>query len=148
MTIYEKFSSIVAVVAFLLSAYAVSITVRLQRRQMKQLDKDEVERQTADVRVTLERDFIGTRFVIRNAGQGAAFDVKFSLDVEQGKKSPLVEGDYTEKLPIPALRSGDQVDLMAALSMGMGTTFDARWSWRNEDGTTTRQHNKVPLISR
>ena len=147
MTSYERISLIAAFVAFLLSAYAVYVTVRLQRRQMKQMDRDEVERQTADVRVTLERDFTGARFVIRNAGQGAAFDVKFSLDVEQGKKSPLVVGDYTEKLPIPALRSGDQVDLVAALTMGTGTIFDAHWSWRNEDGTTTTQQNRVPLIS-
>lgn len=148
MTTYERISLIVAGVACLLSFYAIYVAVRIQRRQMKQMDREEVERRTADVRLTLERNFIGARFVIRNAGQGTAFDVKFSLDLEEDKTSPLVENDYTEKLPIAALQSGDQVDLMAALSMGTGTTFDARWSWRNEDGTTTRQHNKVPLISR
>lgn len=138
-------SLLVAVLAFGFSMYAVVTTTRLQRRQVFQMDREEDARQKADVRVELMRDFTDSRFLIMNQGQGTAYDVTFSLDIEKGKASPLVANDWKAKLPIPALRSGEEVRLAAALTMGTGTVFDGHWSWRNEDGTAEERSGRVSL---
>ena len=138
-------SLLVALSALGLSVYAVVTSTRLQRRQVRQMDREEAVRQKADVRVELTRDFTNSRFVITNQGQGTAHDVTFSLDIDEGAASPLVPSDCSRKLPIPGLRSGEDVRLLAALNKDTGTVFDGRWSWRNEDGTTEERSGRVSL---
>ena len=89
----------------------------------------------ADVRVSLVGPSTDARFVISNVGDGIARDVHFEIDQEHGKMSPLVQGDYDEKLPIKVLRNGDRVELMAGLTFGTGVIFDARWKWCDENGS-------------
>ena len=84
---------LVAVSAFGLSAYAVVTSTRLQRRQVRQMDREEAARQKADVRVELTTDFTGPHFLITNQGQGTAHNVTFSLDIDDGAASPLVPSD-------------------------------------------------------
>ncbi len=93
----------------------------------------------------LARDHTGPHFLITNQGRGAAYDVAFSLDIEKGKASPLVDGDYDAKLPIDTLLSGEQVRLLAAISMGTDNVIDGHWRWRNEDGTTEERTGKLSL---
>ena len=112
---------------------------------MRLMAREEAARKKAEVRVELARDYIGPHFLIMNHGQGTAYDVTFSLDIEEGAASPLVASDYEAKLPIPTLRSGEHVRLLAALEMGTGTVFDGRWRWRNEDGTTEERSSRVSL---
>ena len=138
-------SLVVAVSAFGLSVYAVITSTRLQRRQVRQMDEEEAARRKADVRVELTRDFTNSRFNITNQGQGTAHDVRFSLDVDEGRASPLVPSDCSRKLPIPTLRPGEEVRLLAAVNKDTGTVFDGRWSWRNEDGTTEEISGRVSL---
>lgn len=100
----------------------------------------------ADVRVDLETTGRGQfKFFITNWGNVPACDVSFDLDLEPGKASPLVKGDYDEKLPIHELGPGNRVPLWAAITMGMGTSFPARWSWRNPDGTTETRRSLLAL---
>lgn len=89
----------------------------------------------ADIRVDLERSGKDFKFLITNWGEGAARDVTFELELEPGARSPLVKGDYDQKIPIPELGPGNRVPLWAAITMGMGTAFPGRWSWRNPDGS-------------
>ena len=58
---------------------------------------------------------------------------------------PNTGSDYDAKLPIATLRSGEQVRLLAAISMGMDNVFNGRWSWRNEDGTTEERTGMLSL---
>ena len=102
-------SLVVSVLAFIFSAYAVVTGARLQRRQTRKIDREEAERQKADVRVKLARDYTGPHFLITNQGRGAAYDVAFSLDIEKGKASPLVHGDYDAKLPITTLLVSQEI---------------------------------------
>ncbi len=73
------------------------------------------------------------------------YDVTFSLDVEKGRAFPLVASDCDAKLPIPELRSGEQVRLKAAITLATGTVFDGSWSWRNEDSTAEERSGRVSL---
>lgn len=91
----------------------------------------------ADVRVDLERVGRGDfKFFITNWGTVPAREVTFDLELAEGARSPLVSGDYDQKIPIPELAPGSRVPLWAAITMGMGTSFPARWAWKNPDGST------------
>ncbi len=57
-------SLLVAFLAFGLSVYAVVTSTRLQRRQMRQMAREEAARKKADVRVELTRDFTDSRLVM------------------------------------------------------------------------------------
>lgn len=99
----------------------------------------------ADVRVMLIGPVGHERFIVENWGDGVARDVHFEIEPENGKASPLVSNDCEEKLPIEVLRSGARVELLTALAMGMGTTFRAKWWWRDENGAVQERREKVLL---
>lgn len=143
MTIYEGVFLLVAVIALFMSGYALWISVPLQRQQRRKIEETRAERKKADVRVTLEDSGRPARFVIENLGPGTARDVHLVVEPREGSLSPLVQGDYDEKLPIEVLRAGGRVELIAALTQGTGYVFTAKWRWRDEDGELQDRHEKV-----
>lgn len=145
MTIYEGLSLLVAAVALSMSAYALWISVPLQRRQRREIEEARAERKKADVRVMLEDSGRPAHFVIENLGQGTARDVHLTVEPREGSPGPLVQGDYDEKLPIEILRAGSRVDLIAALTLGTGYVFTVKWQWHDEDGELQERHEKVAL---
>jgi hypothetical protein len=102
---------------------------------------------TADVRVRLVGPSRSARFVIVNVGEGTAQNVQFEIELEGRQESPLVKGDYDEKLPIETLRPGDRVELLAALTFGSGSVFRAKWRWRDGDGELRERAERVSLQS-
>lgn len=103
--------------------------------------------QRSDVRVTLQRLGRNDLFIIQNLGPGIVYNVHFEINTQEGKNSPLVEGDYDEKLPIEILRPNAHVELLAALTFGSGATFRATWRWREEDGREEVRNERVSLQS-
>jgi hypothetical protein len=100
----------------------------------------------ADIRVDLEKVGRGEfKFFITNWGTVPAHDVTFDLELEDDKRSPLVSGDYDEKIPIRELAPGSRVPLWAAITMGMGTSFPTRWTWRNPDGSTETRRSLLAI---
>jgi hypothetical protein len=170
MSQYETLTLLIALLGVVISVISLIRTRRLDQRQERlqskqeeltelqiQLLRREVEDQqrrqqqsqaavtppAADVRVTLEGSGAGERFVITNWGYGAARSVDFKLRVREGRPSPLVKGDYDEKLPIRELLPGDRASFIAALTFGTGTTFDAVLTWTNADGTRRTRETQV-----
>jgi hypothetical protein len=154
----QVITAAIAILAVVISLVSLHRTGRVQRQQMKLQTKQEeltdlqlqsLRRQEkapqaspqekADVRVDLERQGNNSKFVITNWGRVAARNVAFDVRPKEGKSSPLVKGDYDEKLPIPELAPGGRCPLHAALTVGTGTVFDASWSWRNPDGSEDRR---------
>jgi len=142
----------IAVVGLIIAALSLYRTWKLQRQQMRLQAKQEelidlqleaLRKQTtptsntekADVRVDLEPSGQNYKFVITNWGRVPARDITFNLDLKEGRITPLANGDYDEKIPIPELAPGFRCSLMAALTFGTGTTFNATWSWQNPDGS-------------
>jgi hypothetical protein len=100
----------------------------------------------ADVRVDLQKAGRGEfKFLITNWGSVPARNVTFDLELDAGKPSPLIKGDYDTKIPIQELGPGNRVPLSAVITMGMGTSFPARWSWRNPDGTTDTRSSLLAI---
>ena len=131
---------------------------RLQRKQEELTDlqlrllKTEAERSDgpssttarADVRFSLEGSANEARFYVRNWGLGPANNVDFVL-TSKGKETPIVKNDYEDKFPIPRLSPGSEVSLIAALTFGTGTVFDARWWWADEDGLKHEESTRLSL---
>lgn len=152
-----------ATVAVIISLVSLFRTWKLQRQQMRLQTKQEElidpqleslrkqaattlapAQEKADVRVDLEplgRDY---KFIVINWGRVPARSVTFDLDLKEGRSSPLVKGDYDEKIPIPELAPGSRCALSAAVTHGTGTVFQARWSWRNPDGSL---ENRASLLA-
>lgn len=99
----------------------------------------------ADVRVDLEQSGRDYKFVITNWGLVSARQVTFALDLKEGQPSPLVQGDYDEKIPMPELPPGGRCRLFSAVSFGSGSGFSARWTWRNPDGSLQERSARLDL---
>lgn len=165
MTLYEILTIVVALagvaVSFISLRKSRHVDGQQRRLQLKQeelmdlqlqLLRDKVGQQskdhdtpTADVRVTLEGFHGRERFVIANWGQGPAKEVDVKIQPRPGRSSPLVQGDYEEKLPIPELLPGDAVKLFAAITFGTGTEFDAILSWTEPDGSRQSRECQVSV---
>lgn len=99
----------------------------------------------ADLRVELERSGRGFRFVVSNWGSGSAHDVHFEILSKEGLMSPLVQGDYDEVFPIEELAPGGRASVIAALTNGTGSTFEARWTWKDPDGAEQSRRSTLTL---
>jgi hypothetical protein len=116
----------------------------LQIQLLKREAEQRTQRDTADVRVSLEHSGRDYRFVVTNWGLAPAQNVDFKLTVQPGKESPLVRGDYEDRLPIRELLPGDRVTFIAAITFGTGTTFDAVLTW-TENGSEKRREMQVSM---
>ena len=166
MTTSEIVTSLIALLGVIVAFVAIVRTRKVQAEQMRlqakqeeltdiqlKLLKTEVERreevgleaERADVRVSLEGFSGHYRLVIRNWGLGSAKNVDLKISSPSGRASPLVENDYDEKIPIPQFAPGAKCSLIAALTFGTGTTFDAQWSWENPDGAQDERESRLAL---
>ena len=144
----------IAVLGAVIAFVSLYRTGKIQRQQMKLHAKQEElidlqleslrkqataahapPQEKADVRVDLERQGNDYKFIITNWGRVPAREVRFALAVKEGGTTPLISGDYDEKIPIPELAPGGRCPLFAALTFGTGTAFQGMWSWRNPDGS-------------
>ena len=129
----------VALVIAIISLWRAWPVQRLQTEvttlQLQRMRGEEAEKGKAHVTAWMEKRDRSHRFCIGNKGPAAALSVRFELDPQEGKNSPLVQNDYAEKIPIKRLAPGNTVSLIAALTMGTATAFEARLTWENEDGT-------------
>lgn len=89
----------------------------------------------ADVRISLEGFVNRARFVITNWGRGSARNIRLQIRPRGGRISPFIESDYNEKIPVKELAPGGRCALVAVITSGTGTTFDATWKWTNSDGS-------------
>lgn len=101
---------------------------------------------TADVRVQLRGTSRDTKFLIQNWGQGPARNVNVTALSKVGGMSPFLHGDYDQKLPIPELLPGDVVSLLAAITLGMGPTFNVVTTWQDPDGSERKREHQVSLM--
>jgi hypothetical protein len=153
----------IAILAVTIAFLSLHRTSKVQRQQMKLQAKQEelidlqlealrrgeasahLPQEKADVRIDLEQNGRDFKFIITNWGPVAAKDVQFELAPEAGRSSPLVKGDYDRKIPIPELSPGGRCPLHAAISFDTGITFNAKWSWRNPDGSEERRASLLAI---
>jgi len=146
MTAYELISVVASFVAVVISGVSLLRTWHLQRQQLRlnevteQLSRKQLsvlaaqEAATARARVVADLTKFGSDwyFTITNQGPAPARSVNFEL--VDCADSPLVEGDYEQKVPIPLLQPGQTTRLLAALHQGSPTRYNAKVSRTNTDG--------------
>lgn len=165
MPFFELLSSITAVVMLVLTTLAVirdrRIDERQQRiekeqarlnkvqeelaaKQLEQLSRLERERNQATVVPEIVNEG-GHKYAfhITNVSGVPARDVNFELI--ECERSPLLRGDYDEKLPAACLAPGGRIRLIAAITMGSPRVFRGKVSWRNLDDTTAQQEYTLSL---
>jgi len=167
LTLQQTITAAIAIVAAITSFVSLRRTSAVRRQQLRLQKKQEeltdlqleaLRKQAAsasltvaapvekaDVRVDLDKAGRDYKFIITNWGRVPAREVTFDLDLEPGRSSPLVSGDYDVKIPIPELAPGARCPLWAALTFGSGTTFPARWSWRNPDGSVDTRRSLLAI---
>lgn len=170
LTGQQIITALIALLAIVVSLVSLRRTSRVQEQQLRLQKKQEeltdlqlealrkqaqlsgstnappAPQERADVRIELEKlgrgDF---KFFITNWGTVPARHVTFDLELAEGRRSPLVRGDYDTKIPIQELGPGNRIPVWAAITMGMGTSVPARWSWRNPDGTTETRRSLLAI---
>ena len=86
----------------------------------------------------------GYRFYIKNTGNDVAYNVDFKLLLKNKEHSPLTS-EVNEIFPIAELHPGDEVSTLAAISMGMGSKFNAELTWETSNGEKKSKRTSVTL---
>ncbi|MDF1688375.1 MAG: hypothetical protein P1U35_02060 [Cycloclasticus sp.] len=120
-------------------------TSELAKKQLEILVREDIEKTSARLRLDLVKDGKGYRFIITNIGKVDAMDVDLELLLEKPEHSPLIKSDYEAKLPAKKLSPDSSLSLIAALSFGKPTAFNAKLSWKNPDGGVQQDETYASL---
>lgn len=159
MSIFEVLTLLVGLVAVVISVTSLVCTRRVQVEQLelqrttaalakKQLEiiiREENSSNNAHIDISIEQHTNAHKFVVTNVGQGVAKEVSFSVEPHGKGDNPIIESDYREKIPIPILKPGGSVGILAAFSMGDATAFDVVLSWKNSNGNMIEDQTFVSL---
>ncbi|MDO6775611.1 MULTISPECIES: hypothetical protein [unclassified Shewanella] len=142
MSKYEIISSLVSLLAIVVSSVSLIRTRKLAKEQLElervtaelsKLQIESIELEKADkikpkFNVSLTKLGKSYSFYISNTGQGSAFDVRFELvDCEN---SPLCS-DVEEKFPHPEMKPNTRVKLIAAICLGSPLKYQAKITWKD-----------------
>lgn len=149
MTSYEIVSSMIAVLALIISTVSLTRTRRIQAKQLefeaitaalakKQLElltKEEQSDERAHVTAELVKVGISDyRFVVMNQGTAVASFVTFKID-PASPDNPLLRNETDRKLPYPSLQPGQSFTLIADFNLDSALSYDAHLEWQNPDGS-------------
>ena len=154
MTTYEIVSLIVSLVAVVIALVSLvrtrkvasqqieleRVTAELSAKQLDILNAEEKSLSKAQIDVELEGFDSDYHFIITNVGGAEARNVTFKIE---GEENPLIESEYQDKIPIPSLRPGKSIQLIAALDIGSSSKYNAVVSWQDPDGSA--QHDEFFL---
>lgn len=144
MSKYEIISTLVSVLAIVVSTISLvrtrklaqeqleleKVTAELSKLQIEGIEREKAEKTKPKFNVTLSKLGKNYYFYITNTGQGAAYNVNFELvDCED---SPLV-GDLSEKFPHPEMKPNSRVKLIAAIHMQSPLKYQAKVSWHDSE---------------
>ena len=91
----------------------------------------------------------GDRIYIDNVGDVPVYNVQLEFHLrERQKRSPLVQGDVDEKLPVRELGPHDRCPLVAALSSDCAPPFDVTVSWSRDPETSAERTEKNKTLYR
>lgn len=160
ITTYELLSTVIALIAIVLSAYTLFWQRRLQKesndlqratsdlskKQLEILVREDSARMKARIGMNLVKESrTSFRFVITNIGNVDARNVNVELLLDNPSTSPLIASECKQKLPAPKLAPGSSFTLIAALHLQSPLAYRARLTWMNPDGTADADDTYVSL---
>ena len=161
MTQYEILSVLISCVAAVLSLAVWTgqrrlareandlqrATSELAKKQLEILLREEKGKNTARLSLTLVREGGSSsfRFRITNISEVDARDVELELLLKDPSRSPIIDSDYASKFPAPRLSPGGSITLIAAMTLGSPTAYNALIKWTNPDGSRSEAETYVAL---
>jgi len=89
----------------------------------------------------------GDRIHIDSIGDLPVRDINLEFQLRKGQtRSPLVQSDADEKLPIRVLEPGETCPLMAALSFSCHPPFDVSCSWTDDECPAGERREKSKVL--
>lgn len=149
--------AVVAVIVAFVSLYRTRKQVELESKlnetaskltqlQLEILQREEEERSSADIAAYFYLDSDESyRVAVVNIGQAAARDVTFQLNSAGENRSILVADDASEKFPASSIRPGEEICLLASLTLDMAPNFTAITSWKNPNGKLKERQFQMSL---
>lgn len=159
MSNFEILTIIIACIATLISIYTWTEQRKLQKesnelqkatsalakKQLEILAREDEEKSSARLKLDLVEDGNGYKFYVTNIGYVDARNVELELLLDKPEHSPLLQSDYDSKFPAPKIPPGSSIGLLAALSMGRPTAFNAKLTWTNPDGKIVEDETYASL---
>ena len=99
------------------------------------MEEQGVVAETTELEASLERIEGERRFVVRNIGTASARNVRFAVQAEREKNSPVSTHDLQGAFPIAEMLPGETVSLGAIITPGTGLHFRGVVTWLNLDGS-------------
>ena len=95
----------------------------------------EVPQGTTEIQASLDRVAGERQFVIQNVGTENAQSVRFTVQAERDKNSPVSAHDLEGAFPVEELKPGENVSIGAIITPGTGLHFRGVVTWRNPNGS-------------
>ena len=90
----------------------------------------------ADVRVFMRGVGSDRKFIVVNLGAAVAREVRFEVQSQPGKNTPLVRSEHERTFPVESLDPGDERALSAIITPGTGIEFTGILTWVEADGSS------------
>ncbi len=152
MTKYEIISSLISLLAVVVSFYALyrskknhdqlieieKVHAKVSERELVEYEKRDRNAQKAVLSVRMVSDGKGYKFVITNQGEAEAKNIYFGLE-EGNEHNPLVQYDFDQKTPYRILGPGDSYHLQAYIPTSVRqSAYSVSLRWDNADGSQER----------
>src|SRR6187402_1539562 len=148
MTSYELISTLVSVIAAVISVVSLvrtrniaeeqlkleRVTAQLSSMQMSQIKNENIEKQKPKINIAITKIGNSSHFIIANIGQGSAYDL--SIELIDCPENPLAY-DFQEKIPCPELKANSRIKLHASFHMQSPLTYQVKAKWRDISGEET-----------
>ena len=121
-------------------------TAELAKKQLEILLRENKGKNTARLSLALVREGKSSfLFRVTNISDIDARDVELELILPNPDDSPIIHSEYAEKFPAKRLGPNNSVSLIAALTLGSPSAYNAVLKWTNPDGSRTQEETYVAL---
>lgn len=157
MTYFEVLTLLLSCLAVVLSLYTLREQRKLQReanelqkpaselakRQLAEAEQAANERRVAEIEVELQRDRSNATLRIGNIGTADALDLNIEFDLPSGQGDLITPEERARRFPLDRLRMAQWALVPCTVFVENPTVIHGHLSWRNPDGTESRQPFKV-----
>lgn len=152
----SDFVSITAVIIAATSLYRTRKQTELENKynetssklaefQLRLLEEEHRQENTADISAYFYKDFKNSyRLAVVNIGKKPAKNVTLEVVLAEGERSPLISSDVEAKFPANQLHPGQEIYLIAAITLSMKNVFEFKVNWENPDG---KKESKLMSVS-
>lgn len=118
---------------------------KLAEFQLRLVEEEHRQENTADISAYFYKDFKNSyRLAVVNVGRKSAKNLTLRVVLTEGERSPLIPSDVEAKFPVSQIHPGQEIYLIAAITLSMKNVFDIEVGWENPDG---RKESKLMSVS-